>query len=219
MKLFLDCANLATVKKFVAMGIVDGVTTNPSLLSKEGACSKQGLIDLCAAVPGPVSIEVVAKEPEAVYKQAREIAALAKNAVVKIPFAIEYLPVIARLAQEGIKLNITLVFSSLQALMVAKLGVTYISPFIGRIDDLAVDGMQLIEELLVLKNNYGFSTQILAASIRTVRHWQEAALAGADIATVPAVIIEQACKHPLTSLGIASFDADWAKLGKTSLFE
>ena len=219
MKLFLDTANLATIKKFVAMGIVDGVTTNPSLLAKEGFCSKQGFLDLCAAVPGPVSIEIVEKEPEAVYRQACEIAALASNAVVKIPFAQEYLPVIARLAQEGVTLNITLVFSSLQALFVAKLGVAYISPFVGRIDDSAADGMILIEELMVLKAHYGFSSEILAASLRSVRHWQQAALLGADIATVPASVIEQACKHPLTTAGIASFDADWNKLGKKNLFD
>ncbi len=219
MKLFIDSANLAMIKQFVAMGIVDGVTTNPSLLSKEGSCTKKGLIDLCAAVPGPVSLEVVEKEPEAVYRQARELAALASNVVVKIPFAQEYLPVIARLAQENIAMNITLIFSSLQALLVAKLGVAYVSPFIGRIDDIACDGMILIEELVTIKQNYNFSTEILAASVRSLRHWQQAAMLGVDVATVPPNVIEQACKHPLTTAGIALFDADWHKLGKKNLLD
>lgn len=217
MRIFLDTANYQDIKKWVATGLVDGVTTNPSLLSKEGADIKKNLLDICSLVEGDVSIEVVEKSPEAVYKQAHEIAALAENVVVKIPFSLEYLPVIKKLVEEDVKLNITLVFSALQALMVAKLGVYIISPFVGRIDDTGLDGMELVGEIMDIKNNYGFETEILAASIRTIAHWKQAALVGADIVTLPSSILEKAMHHPLTEQGIIMFDADWKKLGKKVL--
>ncbi len=217
MKIFLDSANYNDIKKWVDTGLVDGVTTNPTLLSKEGGDTKKNLLDICALVPGDVSIEVVEKTPEAVYQQARQIAQLADNVVVKIPFSMIYLPVIKKLVEEEIHLNITLVFSALQALMVAKLGVYIISPFVGRIDDTGVDGMELVAEIMDIKNMYEFETQVLAASLRTVSHWKQAALVGADIATLPPSVLEKAMYHPLTEQGIALFDADWKKLDKKNL--
>ncbi len=219
MKLFLDSANRKEIEKYLATGLVDGVTTNPSLLSAQGQNTKEVILDILRMVPGDVSIEVVEKAPDAVYTQAHQIAKLGDNAVVKIPFAFEYLPVIAKLVGDGVKLNITLVFNLLQALMVAKLGVTYISPFIGRLDDIGADGMVLIEDLVTLKDQYDFPVEILAASIRHVMHWERAALLGADVATVPPAIIEAACKHPLTESGIKKFDEDWKKLGKQNLLD
>jgi transaldolase len=217
MKIFLDTANRDMIKKWVATGIIDGVTTNPSLLSKEGTSTKEVLTDICKMVDGDVSIEVVKKDPQDVYGQAKEIASLSDNVVVKIPYAQEYLPVIKKLAQEGVKINVTLIFSMLQALLVAKLGVTYISPFIGRWDDIDVNGLELIDKLMLIKNQYGFDSEILAASIRHVMHWHEVALAGVDVATVPPKLLDQVMYHPLTEVGIKKFDADWNKLGKQEL--
>jgi transaldolase len=217
MKIFLDTANRDMIKKWVATGIIDGVTTNPSLLSKEGKNTKEVLVDICKMVDGDVSIEVVKKDPEEVYKQAKEIAALADNVVVKIPYAYEYLSVIKRLTQEGVKINVTLIFSVLQTILVAKLGVTYISPFIGRWDDIDINGLELIDKLMLIKNQYGFKSEILAASIRHVMHWHEVALAGVDVATVPPKLLDQVMHHPLTEVGIKKFDADWNKLGKQEL--
>ena len=151
--------------------------------------------------------------------QAREISKFAKNVVVKIPFATEYLPVIKTAVDEKIKINVTLVFTPIQALLVAKLGVEFISPFVGRWDDIGIEGMQVLEDIITIRDMYGFESKILAASIRSLLHWQQAAQMGADIATVPPAVLEQACKHPLTERGIALFDADWKKLGKKSLFE
>ncbi len=219
MKLFLDSANRKEIEKYLETGLVDGVTTNPSLLSAQGQNTKEVILDILRMVPGDVSIEVVEKSPAAVYAQAHQIAKLRDNVVVKIPFAFEYLPTIAKLVGDGIKLNITLVFSALQALMVAKLGVSYVSPFIGRLDDIGSDGMVLIEDLVSLKQQYEFPTEILAASIRHVMHWERAALLGADVATVPPALIEAACKHPLTESGIKKFDEDWKKLGKQNLLD
>lgn len=219
MKLFLDSANRKEIEKYLATGLVDGVTTNPSLLSAQGQNTKEVILDILRMVPGDVSIEVVEKSPDAVYAQAHQIAKLGDNAVVKIPFALDYLPTIAKLVEDGVKLNITLVFNVLQALMVAKLGVAYISPFIGRLDDIGSDGMVLIEDLVTLKQQYEFPTEILAASIRHVMHWERVALLGADIATVPPQLIEAACKHPLTESGIKKFDEDWKKLGKQNLLD
>lgn len=219
MKIFLDSADRKLIEKYLSTGLIDGVTTNPSLLSAQGQNSKEVILDILRMVPGDVSIEVVEKSPDAVYEQAHQIAKLGDNAIVKIPFAFEYLPTIAKLVEDGVQLNITLVFSSLQALMVAKLGVTYISPFVGRLDDIGSDGMVLIEDLVTLKQQYEFPSQILAASIRHVMHWERAALLGADVATVPPALIEAACHHPLTEVGIKKFDQDWQKLGKKSLLE
>jgi transaldolase len=219
MKIFLDTANRDVIKKWLPTGLIDGVTTNPSLLSKEGSSPKQVLMEICAMVPGDVSIEVVEKTPEAVYKQAKEIAAFAQNVVVKIPCLQEYVPVMHKLIQEGVKINATLVFSEIQALLMAKIGVTYISPFVGRWDDIGNDGIELVENMVEIKRNYEFEAEILAASIRPVLHWTRAALVGADIVTLPASVIEQGMKHPLTDKGVQLFDADWLKTGRKSLFE
>ena len=217
MKLFLDTADREEIKQWMPTGLIDGITTNPSHLSKQGTNTKQVLLDICEMVPGDVSIEVVEKEAEAVYAQAKEIAALANNVVVKIPFAKEYLPVIKRLVDEDVALNITLVFSMLQALLVAKLGVRYISPFIGRWDDIDTDGLTVLNQFIEMKHTYDFESQILAASIRHVMHWHHAAILGADVATLPAALLDKLMNHPLTERGIAKFDADWATLGKKSL--
>lgn len=219
MKLFLDTADPVAIAYWVKMGIVDGVTTNPTHLSQQGKETKKVLLDICSMVEGDVSIEVVEKSPDDVYRQALEISRLAPNVVVKIPFAKEYLSVIKRLADEGIKLNITLIFSALQALLVAKLNVTYISPFLGRLDDIGVNGMDLLHEIIALKETYGFDSQVLAASIRSLAHWKESVLAGADVVTLPVKVLEQAMVHPLTEQGIEKFDADWKKLGKKALLD
>ena len=217
MKLFLDTANRELIKKWRPTGLVDGVTTNPSLLSKEGHNTKEVLLDICKIVKGDVSIEVVEKDPDAVYKQALQIANVAPNVVVKIPFAQEYLPIINKLVKEGVKINVTLIFSILQALLVAKLGVKYISPFVGRWDDIDIDGMEVIEKIIIAKKNYGFESEVLAASIRHVIHLQQSVLLGADVATIPPTLLEKIMDHPLTKEGIKKFDTDWAKLGKKDL--
>jgi transaldolase len=218
-KIFLDTANRTLIEQWLPTGLVDGVTTNPTLLSKEGPDTKKVLLDICAMVPGHVSIEVVEKSPEDVYRQALEISKFAPNVVVKIPCSTMYLPVIRKLVKEGVKINVTLVFTALQSLIVAKLGVTYISPFIGRWDDIAIEGVDLVPTLVTLKKNYGFKSEILAASIRNILHWQKAAEAGADVVTLPPPLLEQALKHPLTERGIELFDNDWKKLGKKNLFD
>lgn len=216
MKIFLDTANRELIKQWLPTGLIDGVTTNPTHLSKEGADIKQVLRDICSMVDGLVSIEVVEKEPAAVLTQARQIAKFATNVAVKIPFAQQYLPIIKTLVNEGIKINVTLVFTPIQALLVAKLGVELISPFVGRWDEIGVDGIQLLEEVVNIKELYDFSSEILAASIRSVLHWQRVAQTGADVVTLPPAVFEQAMQHPLTERGIAMFDNDWKKLGKTS---
>jgi transaldolase len=219
MKLFLDTASRELIKDWISTGVIDGVTTNPSLLSKEDPNVKKVLLDICGMVAGDVSIEVVEKEPEAVYKQALQISKLAKNVVVKIPFAKVYLPVISRLVKEGVKINATLVFSVAQALLLSKLGVKYISPFIGRWDDIDIDGMTLIRDLMIMKENYGFESEILAASIRSVIHLQKSIIMGADVATIPPNLLDKVFKHPLTLQGIEKFDADWNKLGRKNLLD
>lgn len=217
MDIFLDTADREEIKKWSKTGIIDGVTTNPSHLSKQGANTREVLLDICRMVDGDVSIEVVEKDPEAVYRQAKEINALAPNVVVKIPFSFQYLGIIDRLVDEDVDLNITLVFSAIQALMVAKLDVKYISPFIGRLDDVGVLGTEMLEDIMEIQDNYDFDSEILAASIRSVRHWHEVATFGVDVVTVPPAVLEKAVLHPLTTLGIAKFDADWQALNKPSL--
>lgn len=219
MKLFLDTADRTAIKKWVSSGIIDGITTNPSHLSKEGPNTKEVLLDICKMVPGDISIEVVEKEPQKVYKQAKEIASLASNVVVKIPFHEDYLEIIKKLVAEKIKINVTLVFSLLQALLVAKLEVKYISPFVGRLDDIDSDGMELVEDVRTMLDNYDYETELLAASIRHQRHLHAAVLCGADVATIPPTLLDQIVKHPLTEQGIAKFDADWKKLGKANLLD
>ena len=218
MKLFLDTANRDLIARWAKTGVIDGVTTNPSHLAKEGQDTKAVLLEICAMLPhGDISIEVVEKDPDAVYKQAKEIAALADNVVVKIPFAQEYLPVIDKLTEEGVRLNITLVFSLIQALLVAKLGVSYISPFIGRWEDIDVNGIELLSEMRTMLDNYGYESEILAASLRSVMHLHDAALMGSDVATIPPSLLDKVFKHPMTLQGIEKFDADWQSLGKKDL--
>lgn len=219
MKLFLDTANVAIVSEWAATGIIDGITTNPSNLSKESGDFKKLLHELCSLVPGHVSIEIVAKEPQHVLNQAREIADFAPNVVVKIPFAKEYLGVIKELVDAGIAVNVTLIFSLVQALLVAKLGVTYISPFIGRLDEIDSNGMLLISEIREMLDLYAFNSQLLAASIRSVHHVHEAILIGADAITVPPSLLEPLMNHPLTERGIKKFDEDWKKTSSSSFFK
>ncbi len=219
MKLFLDTAQRDVIKKWASTGLIDGVTTNPSLLSKEGGNIKEVLKDICQMLPkGDVSIEVVEKDPEKVYAQALKIAQFADNVVVKIPFDENYLEIINRLVNKKVKLNITLIFTPLQALMVAKLGVTYISPFIGRWNDISVDGSQILEEIIYTIKHYNLSSQILAASLRTLADWQQSIKVGADVATVPPALLAKAMHHPLTTKGIELFDHDWKQLGNINFF-
>lgn len=217
MKLFLDTANLEFIKKWAETGIINGITTNPTHLSKEGADPTKQVKELCAIMKpyGDVSVEVTEQEPEAAYKQAHEIAKLSTNIVVKVPCSAEYYMIIKRLVADGLNINATLVFSLEQSLMMAKLGVHYISPFIGRLDDIGADGLELVEEIRTMLNLYEYESQLLAASLRTVSHVHSVILSGADIATVPVTVFEKMMRHPLTEKGIAKFNADWQKLGIT----
>ncbi|MFC1841647.1 transaldolase family protein [Candidatus Dependentiae bacterium] len=215
MKIFLDTANLKDIKYWNETGIVNGVTTNPTLLSKEGGDPKKLIKAICKVVShGDVSVEVTETDPKKVYKQAKEIAALAKNVVVKIPCHKDYYAIIKKLVEEEIQINVTLVFTLLQSLFMCKLGVKYISPFIGRLDDIDSNGIELIEEIRVMIDEYSFlRTQVITASIRHVRHFHEALMALSDVATVPIAVLEKAVKHPLTDQGMKKFLDDWKKLG------
>ena len=214
MKLFLDTANVASIVKWSETGLIDGVTTNPSHLAKEGKDPRQQILDICNILPnGEISVEVTESDPKKVYEQAKEIAALSKNILIKIPCHEDYYAVIKKLTQEGIKINVTLVFTLIQSIFMCKLGVAYISPFIGRWDDIEVDGKDLLCELREVLDGYKYETRILAASLRGVRHLHEALIAGADAATVSPAIMEKATKHILTDEGISLFNADWSKLG------
>lgn len=214
MKIFLDTADYEAIKKWAETGLIDGVTTNPSHLSKAGGDPRAHVAKICSLLPeGHISVEVTEKEPQAVYNQAREIAKIAKNIVVKIPCHKDYYSVIKRLVDEKININITLVFTVIQAMMMCKLGVTYISPFVGRWDDIDVEGVDVLEQIRHMIDIYGFDTYLLAASLRHVRHFHYAILAGADVATVPIDVFEKSMSHLLTDQGIEKFDADWKKLG------
>lgn len=213
MKFFIDTANVEEIKKANKLGMVDGVTTNPSLVSKEGR-EFNGLIkEICDVVDGPVSAEVVSVDADGMVREAKDLAKLADNIVVKIPMIEEGLKAVKILAQEGINTNVTLCFSSIQALMAAKAGAAYISPFVGRLDDIGHRGMDLVDEILTIYDNYGFETEVIVASIRNPIHVLDAALMGADIATIPYKVIQQLAKHPLTDIGLEKFLADWKKQG------
>ena len=213
MKIFLDTANIDAIKKWAHTGLIEGVTTNPTHLSKEGNNPTQQILAICDAFPeGNISVEVTEIEPELVLMQARKIAALSDNITVKIPCHPHYYSVIKTLIAEGITLNITLVFSLAQGLMMAKLGAHYISPFIGRLDDIHKNGIELVQHLRHMIDWYDFETELLAASIRDVEHFEKALLAGADIATLPVEIFEKSLHHQLTDKGMAQFSADWKKL-------
>jgi transaldolase len=195
------------------LGMVDGVTTNPSLVAKEGREFKGLLKEICDLVDGPVSAEVVSLDTEGMVREARELAGMADNIVVKIPLIEEGLKAVKILSQEGIKTNVTLCFSPVQALMAAKAGAAYISPFVGRLDDISHRGMELAEQIITIYDNYGFETEVIVASVRNPLHVLDAALMGADIATIPFKVIRQLIKHPLTDIGLEKFLADWKKQG------
>lgn len=213
MKFFIDTANIDEIKNANELGMVDGVTTNPSLIAKEGREFKGLIKEICDIVDGPVSAEVISLDAEGMVKEARELANLADNIVVKIPMLEEGLKAVKTLAQEKINTNVTLCFSPIQALMAAKAGAAYISPFVGRLDDISHIGMELVEEIITIYDNYGFETEVIVASVRNPIHVLDAALMGADIATIPFKVIQQLTKHPLTDIGVEKFLADWKKQG------
>ncbi len=214
MKFFIDTANLDEIKKAADLGMVDGVTTNPSLIAKEGCDFTQRIKEICEIVDGPVSAEAVSTRAEDMVKEARELSKIAPNVVIKIPMTTEGLKATKRLAQEGIETNVTLIFSPLQALLAAKAGARYVSPFIGRLDDIAHTGMDLIDDVVRIYDNYAFDTEIIVASVRHPIHVLEAARIGADIATIPYKVISQLARHPLTDIGLEKFLADWEKVPK-----
>jgi transaldolase len=212
MQFFIDTADIREIKEAASMGLVDGVTTNPSLVAKTGKKFRDVLLEICDVVKGPVSAEVVGTTHDAMMAEARELAGLRPNIVVKIPLIPEGLKAVKTCTDEGIKTNVTLCFSATQALLAAKAGATYISPFVGRLDDISTDGMQLISEILEMYDHYGFETQVLVASVRHPMHVQQAARMGAHVATCPLSVLLQLAKHPLTDLGLARFLEDWKKV-------
>jgi len=214
MQIFLDTANVEEIRQGVAMGLVDGVTTNPSLVAKEKRKFRECIEEICSLVEGPVSAEVTATDYEGMVKEARTIAAWAPNIVVKIPILPEGLRAVSTLAAEGIRTNVTLVFSVNQAVLAAKAGAYFVSPFIGRLDDIGQDGMEVLEEMVTAWDNYGFEAQIVAASLRHANHFKQAALIGADIATVPHKVLLQLFQHALTDAGLAKFLQDWEQVKK-----
>jgi transaldolase len=213
MKFFIDTANIDEIRQASALGMVDGVTTNPSLVAKEGREFKGLIREICGIIDGPVSAEVVSLDSAGMVAEARDLARIAENIVVKIPMIEEGLKAVAILAGEGIKVNVTLCFSPIQALMAAKAGAAYISPFVGRLDDISHVGMDLVEQILTIYENYGFDTEVIVASIRNPIHVLDAALMGADIATIPFKVIQQLIRHPLTDIGLEKFLEDWKRLG------
>ena len=214
MKFFIDTANIKEIKEANSMGMVDGVTTNPSLIAKEEGEFTDIIKEICSVVDGPVSAEVISLQAEGMVKEARELAKISDNIVIKIPMTTDGLKATRTLTNEGIKTNVTLVFSPLQALMAAKAGATYASPFVGRLDDLSQDGMVLIEQISDIYNNYGYDTEIIVASIRNPIHVLNSALIGADVATIPFNVLSKLASHPLTDKGIEAFLKDWEKKNK-----
>ena len=214
MKFFIDTANVDEIKEAHSMGMVDGVTTNPSLIAKEGRNFETVIKEICEIIDGPISAEVIALDMQGMLEEARHLAAINKNIVVKIPMTTEGLKATRQLSEEGIKTNVTLVFSPLQALMAAKAGATFMSPFVGRLDDLSQDGMLLIDQIANIYNNYQFETEIIVASIRNPVHVLEAALIGAHIATIPFKVLSNLASHPLTDKGLQAFLNDWKKAKK-----
>jgi len=218
MKFFIDTADIAAIRELAQTGLLDGVTTNPSLVAKTGREFFEMLRDICAAVPGPVSAEVAAIESEAMIAEGRRLAEVADNITVKVPLTWEGLKACRALSGDGIMVNVTLCFSANQALLAAKAGATFVSPFVGRIDDIAYDGMELIAEIKTLFDNYDeLTTQILVASVRSPNHVRQAALIGADVATIPPDVLRSLVKHPLTDIGLENFLKDWNRTGQTIL--
>ena len=214
MKLFIDTADVAEIRKAAEIGLIDGVTTNPSLIAKTGRKAEEVIREICELVDGPISAEAVSLEYEGMMKEARYWAAIHPNITVKIPMTVEGLRAVKTCSSEGIKTNVTLVFSASQGLLAAKAGATFVSPFVGRVDDISGDGMELIEQLVVIFENYGFETEIIVASVRNPVHFVRSAMAGAHVATVPWNVIEQLARHPLTDRGIEAFLKDWEKVPK-----
>jgi len=212
MKFFIDSGDIEEIKKAAAMGLLDGVTTNPSLLAKSGKPMKKALAEICEIVDGPISGEVLSVDYENILKEGREIAKIHKNMVVKVPLIAEGLRAVKTFREEGIRTNVTLCFSANQALLAAKAGASFISPFIGRIDDTSHEGMQLIEQIITIYQNYGFNTEVLVASVRSPTHVLQAAQLGADICTIPYKVIEQLAYHPLTDIGLKKFIEDGKKI-------
>lgn len=215
MKFFIDTADINEIREAHSLGLVDGVTTNPSLCSKVGVCDPESfrhlIRDICELVQGPVSAEVIATEADAMIREARDLATIHKHVVIKIPMTAAGLKATRKLAAEGIRVNVTLIFQPVQALLAAKAGAAYVSPFIGRLDDINQRGMDLVEQVLTIYDNYGFDTEVIVASIRHPLHVLEAAMAGADVATIPYGVLLQLIKHPLTDIGLDKFLADWRK--------
>jgi transaldolase len=214
MKFFLDTANVEEIRKAVSWGLVDGVTTNPTLLAKEGRDLKTVVKEIVALVDGPISVEAIGPESDKLVQEAREYSRFSKNIVVKIPMTQEGMKAVRVLSREGIKTNVTLVFSPNQALIAAKAGATYVSPFVGRLDDIGQDGMLLVREIISVFRNYGFKTQVIVASVRDPMHVVEAGKIGAEIATIPFKVLEKMFNHELTDKGIRLFNEDWAKVNK-----
>ena len=217
MKFFVDTAEIKDIKELHEAGLVDGVTTNPSLIAKSGRDFKEVIKEICAVTPGPVSAEVASLEYDGMIAEGEVLAKIADNVVVKLPLTLAGLKAAKSFKERGIKTNVTLCFSANQALLAAKAGATYISPFLGRLDDINIDGVELIENIRVIYDNYNFETQILAASIRTPNHVTQVAMAGADVATIPPAVIRKLADHPLTNAGIEGFVKDWAGTGQTIL--
>jgi transaldolase len=212
MKFFLDTANVKEIEQAHEMGVLDGVTTNPTLLAKEGRDPVQVLKEICQIIDGPVNAEVISTDSEGMLKEARRWAELSDNIVVKIPMTREGMKAVRALSEEGIPTNVTLIFSPSQALIAAKAGADYVSPFVGRLDDRSEEGMELVSKIIQIFDNYGFETEVIVASIRHPMHVVEAALMGADIATMPYAVFEKLFEHPLTDIGLAQFLKDWEKL-------
>ncbi len=214
MKFFIDTANIVEIKEGLSLGMVDGVTTNPSLVAKEKKDFDTVIREILGIVTGPVSLEVISLEAQGMLKEGRKLAKLGDNVVIKVPMTTEGLKATRIFAEEGIRVNQTLIFSPVQALMAAKAGAAYVSPFVGRLDDISQRGMELVDQIISIYSNYGFETEIIVASVRHPMHVLEAALMGADIATIPFKVIDQLAKHPLTDKGIDAFLADWKKVPK-----
>lgn len=214
MKFFIDTANIEQIKEAASLGLLDGVTTNPSLVSKEGRNFKELLNEIVEIVDGPISAEVVSTDHDGIVKEAEDLAAIHHNIVVKVPIIKEGLKAVKTLTEKDIKTNVTLCFSPTQALMAAKAGASYISPFIGRLDDISHDGMELVSQIVQIYRNYGFQTEVLVASIRHPKHVVEASLIGADVATMPFDVINKLFNHPLTDNGLEKFLNDWKKLNR-----
>lgn len=211
MKFFIDTANIDEIKRGVEMGMVDGVTTNPSLIAREDKPFEEIIGEICKIVDGPVSAEVISLEADGMVAEAKTLAAIDEKIVIKVPMIMEGIKAVKRLTDEGIKTNVTLVFSAAQALLAAKAGATFVSPFVGRLDDIGAPSMDLISDIVTIYDNFGYQSEIIVASIRSPQHVMDAALIGADIATIPLKVIEQLAKHPLTDIGMEQFLADWEK--------